>query len=99
VGRASALLGARGAALAALAAVLAGYYAAVGRLWEWPLWGDIAWLSVVLIPAVFLLKSLILVFAALLALQSVSLVLQSVLLLARAISARGKFDGDEGVRA
>jgi len=55
VGRASALLGARGAALAALAAVLAGYYAAVGRLWEWPLWGDIAWLSVVLIPAVFLL--------------------------------------------
>jgi len=51
------------------------------------------------IPAVFLLKSLILVFAALLALQSISLVLQSVLLLARAISARGKFDGDEGVRA
>ena len=55
MGRASALLGARGAALAALAAVLVTYYAVVERLWEWPLWGDIAWLSVVLIPAVFLL--------------------------------------------
>jgi TRAP-type mannitol/chloroaromatic compound transport system permease small subunit len=51
------------------------------------------------IPAVFLLKSLILVFAGLLALQSVSLVLQSALLLARVIPARGKFDGEEGVRA
>ena len=51
------------------------------------------------IPAVFLLKSLILVFAGLLALQSVSLILQSALLLAGVIPARGKFDGEEGVRA
>jgi TRAP-type mannitol/chloroaromatic compound transport system permease small subunit len=51
------------------------------------------------IPAVFVLKSLIVVFAGLLALQSISLILQSALLLARVISARGKFDGEEGVRA
>lgn len=51
------------------------------------------------IPAVFLLKTLILVFAALLALQSVSLILQSVLLLAGVIPSRGKFDGAEGIRA
>ena len=51
------------------------------------------------IPAVFLLKSLILVFAGLLALQSVSLVLQSALLLAGVMPSRGKFDGEEGIRA
>lgn len=51
------------------------------------------------IPAVFLLKTLILVFAGLLAVQSVSLVLQSALLLAGVIPSRGKFDGEEGVRA
>jgi len=51
------------------------------------------------IPAVFLLKSLILVFAGLVAVQSVSLVLQSALLLAGVIPARGKFDGEEGIRA
>jgi len=47
------------------------------------------------IPAVFLLKSLILVFAGLLALQSVSLLLQSGLFLAGATPSRGKFDGEE----
>jgi len=46
------------------------------------------------IPAVFLLKSLILVFAGLLALQSVSLVLQSALFLAGATPSRGRLDGD-----
>jgi TRAP-type mannitol/chloroaromatic compound transport system permease small subunit len=51
------------------------------------------------IPAVFLLKSLILVFAGLLALQSVSLIVQSALLLAGVIPSRGRFDGEEGVRA
>ena len=48
------------------------------------------------IPAVFLLKSLILVFAGLLALQSVSLVLQSALFLAGATTSRGRVDGDAG---
>lgn len=51
------------------------------------------------IPAVFLLKSLILVFAGLLAVQSVSLILRSALLLAGVMPSRGKFDGAEGVRA
>jgi TRAP-type mannitol/chloroaromatic compound transport system permease small subunit len=46
------------------------------------------------IPAVFLLKSLILVFAGLLALQSVSLLLQSALFLAGATPSRGRFDGE-----
>ena len=46
------------------------------------------------IPAVFLLKTLILVFAGLLALQSVSLVLQSALFLAGATPSRGRFDGE-----
>ena len=45
------------------------------------------------IPAVFLLKSLILVFPALLAVQAVSLVLQSALFLAGATSSRGSVDG------
>ena len=48
------------------------------------------------IPGVFLLKTLILVFAGLLALQSVSLVLQSALFLAGATTSRGRFDGDAG---
>lgn len=45
------------------------------------------------IPAVFLLKSLILVFPALLILQAVSLVLQSALFLAGATPSRGSVDG------
>jgi len=44
------------------------------------------------IPAVFLLKTLIVVFAGLLALQSVSLVLKSALFLAGATPSRGRFD-------
>jgi TRAP-type mannitol/chloroaromatic compound transport system permease small subunit len=51
------------------------------------------------IPAVFLLKTLILVFAGLLALQSVSLLLQSGLFLAGTTPSRGRFDGEEGLRA
>ena len=51
------------------------------------------------IPGVFLLKTLILVFAGLLALQSVSILIQSALLLAGAKSSRGRFDGEEGLRA
>jgi TRAP-type mannitol/chloroaromatic compound transport system permease small subunit len=51
------------------------------------------------IPAVFLLKSLILVFAGLLGLQSVSLILRSVLCLAGVTASRGRFDGEEGLRA
>ncbi len=46
------------------------------------------------IPAVFLLKTLILVFAGLLALQSVSLLLQSALFLAGVTPSRGRFDGE-----
>ena len=45
------------------------------------------------IPAVYLLKTLILVFPALLALQAVSLVLQSALFLAGATPSRGRVDG------
>ena len=48
------------------------------------------------IPAVFLLKTLILVFAVVLALQAVSLVLQSALFLAGATDTRGRVDGDGG---
>jgi TRAP-type mannitol/chloroaromatic compound transport system permease small subunit len=51
------------------------------------------------IPAVFLLKTLILVFAGLLALQSVSLVLQSALFLAGRTPSRGRLDGDTGPAA
>jgi len=51
------------------------------------------------IPAVYLLKSLIVLFAGLLALQAVSLVLQSALFLAGATSSRGRVDGDQGLRA
>ncbi len=45
------------------------------------------------IPAVFLLKTMILVFPALLAVQAVSLVLQSALFLTGAIPSRGRIDG------
>ena len=55
VGGASALLGRRGAAFAALAAAVVLYYAFVHHLWHWSLWWDIAWLDLVQIPAVFLL--------------------------------------------
>lgn len=51
------------------------------------------------IPAVFLLKTLVLVFAALLILQSVSIVLRSALVLAGATASRGAFDSEEGLRA
>jgi len=51
------------------------------------------------IPAVFLLKTLILVFAVLLGLQSVSLILQSALCVAGVTPSRGRFDGEEGLRA
>jgi len=47
------------------------------------------------IPAVFLLKTLILVFAGLLAVQAVALLLHSALFLAGVIPSRGKFDGEE----
>lgn len=51
------------------------------------------------IPGVFLLKTLILVFAGLLAFQSVSLVLQSALYLAGATPSRGRVDGNQGPSA
>ena len=47
------------------------------------------------IPAVFLLKTLILVFAGVLALQAISLILQSALFLAGVTPSRGRVDGDE----
>lgn len=55
VGGASSLLGRRGAAFAALAAVVAAYYSLVHDLWETSQWWDIAWLAFVLIPAVLAL--------------------------------------------
>lgn len=45
------------------------------------------------IPAVFLLKSLVVVFAALLSIQAVSLLLQSALFLAGVTKSRGSMDG------
>lgn len=45
VGRASALL--------ALFAALLVYYETSTSLWHWGIWGDVAWISCVLIPAVF----------------------------------------------
>jgi hypothetical protein len=53
VGRATALLDRRAAAFAALVAALAAYYAGSGSLWDASLWWDVAWLAIVLIPAVF----------------------------------------------
>jgi hypothetical protein len=53
VGRATALLDQRAAAFAALAAGLAVYYAVSDSLWDASLWWDVAWLALVLIPAVF----------------------------------------------
>jgi len=46
------------------------------------------------IPAVFLLKTLIVVFAGLLAVQAVALVLHSALFLAGVVPSRGTFDGE-----
>jgi hypothetical protein len=51
VGRSSALL--RYGAFAALVVALGGYYAGSDELWNAGLWWDVAWLAVVLIPAVF----------------------------------------------
>lgn len=48
------------------------------------------------IPAVYLLKTLILVFTGLLTLQAVSLILQSALVLAGAEPNRGRVDGEPG---
>jgi hypothetical protein len=60
VGRASSVLSARGAAAVALLAVLVVYYRLVGHLWDTSLWWDVAWLSFVLMPAVFALVYLVL---------------------------------------
>jgi hypothetical protein len=51
VGRSSALL--RYGAFAALVVALGAYYAGSDELWNAGLWWDVAWLAVVLIPAVF----------------------------------------------
>ena len=53
-------LRARGAVFAALAAVLAAYYASSQSLWNASTWWDVALLAVVLIPAVFALVYLVL---------------------------------------
>jgi hypothetical protein len=54
VGRASPLLENRGVlAFAALATALGLYYAFVEELWNFSLWWDVAWIAVVLLPAVF----------------------------------------------
>jgi hypothetical protein len=62
VGRASALLDRRAAAFAALVAGLAAYYARSESLWDASLWWDVAWLALVLIPAVFLVTWFLLPF-------------------------------------
>jgi len=48
------------------------------------------------IPAVYLLKTLILVFAAVLAVQAVSLIIQSALVLLGVTTSRGRVDGEPG---
>jgi hypothetical protein len=53
VGRASALLDRRALAFAALAAALALYYGLAGELPDLSLWWDVAFIAVLLIPAVF----------------------------------------------
>jgi hypothetical protein len=55
VGRASALLGARAAGFAALLAALVVYYLVRERLPALPLWADVTFLALALMPAVFLL--------------------------------------------
>jgi hypothetical protein len=60
VGRASALLGARGAALVALAAALGVYYGVHESLPSLSLWWDVAFLAFLLIPAIFGLVYLVL---------------------------------------
>jgi hypothetical protein len=59
VGRASAVLDGRRLLLAAaLLGILLGYYEAAPHLWREGIWGDVAWLAFVLIPAVFALVGL-----------------------------------------
>ena len=53
MGRATALLDRRAAGFAALLAGLAVYYAGSDRLWDASTWWDVAWLALVIIPAVF----------------------------------------------
>jgi hypothetical protein len=60
VGRASALLTLRVAALVVLAAALGVYYGVHESLWNASLWWDIAFLAFLLIPAVFALVYLVL---------------------------------------
>ncbi len=60
MGRASALLTRRTLAFVALSTALGVYYGVVEQLWNWSLWWDIAWVAVVLIPAVFGLVWLVL---------------------------------------
>jgi hypothetical protein len=56
VGRAPAVLGGRRAALGAvLFAVLIAYFEVSTHLWQASLWWDVAWIAVVLMPAVFAL--------------------------------------------
>jgi hypothetical protein len=55
VGRASALLGGRAAAGAALFVCLIVYYETSIHWWDATLWWDVAWLTIVLIPLVFAL--------------------------------------------
>ncbi len=54
MGRPPAVLGsARGVAFLGLFAALVVYYETSTHLWNWGLWGDVAWIALVLIPAVF----------------------------------------------
>ena len=53
MGRTAALLDRRYAGFAALAAGLAAYYAGSESLWNASLWWDVAWLTAILLPAVF----------------------------------------------
>ena len=60
MGRAPAVLGARGAAFAGVAVLLAAYYASSESLWNASTWWDVAFVALFLIPAVFVLVYLVL---------------------------------------
>lgn len=49
---------ARAAALLALFATLVVYYETTSSLWQWGVWGNVAWITCVLVPAVFALALL-----------------------------------------
>jgi hypothetical protein len=93
VGRPASLLNRRYWAFAALAVGLAAYYAGSESLWNASLWWDVAWLTLVLLPAVFAVVWFLLPFwrARGLALVAVAFAVLSVLLSLADLGAMANF--------